>query len=95
MNFKLNLSPFTANISLKKTFVKDKSGIPLFPRPNTAICDNIAILTAKNHKLENELIHVKNEFASTVNKCGTDVHQELADSRELVKELKTVNENPG
>ena len=27
-NFKLNLSPFAANISLKKTFVKDKSGIP-------------------------------------------------------------------
>ena len=28
-----------------------------------------------------------------MNKCGTDVHQELADSRELVKELTIVKEN--
>ena len=93
LNFKLNLSPFTANISLKKTLVTDKSGIPLVPRPNTATCENIATLTAKNHELENNLIDIKNEFASTVNEYGTAVHQELADSLELVNKLQIVKEN--
>ena len=32
LNFCLQLSPFSANISIKKTVVKDKSGVPLIPR---------------------------------------------------------------
>ena len=32
LNFCLQLSPFSANISIKKTAVKDKSGVPLTPR---------------------------------------------------------------
>ena len=32
LNFCLQLSPFSANISIKKTAVKDKSGVPLIPR---------------------------------------------------------------
>ena len=32
LNYKLELSPFSAKISLKKSFIRDKSGIPLLPR---------------------------------------------------------------
>ena len=90
LNFKLNLSPFAANISLKKSLVKNKSGIPLLPRAN-AVSDNIEFLIEKNHQLENELVCVKNEFSSKVNKSGTAVCEELEDSRELVKKLQIVN----
>ena len=33
LNFNLQLSPFSALISLKKTLVKDKTGTPLLPPP--------------------------------------------------------------
>ena len=93
LNFKLNLSPFAANISLKKSLVKNKSGIPLLPKAN-AVDDDIAILIEKNHRLENELFRgVKNEFSRKVNKSGTAVCEELEDSRELVKKLQIVNAN--
>ena len=92
LNFKLNLSPFAANISLKKSLVKNKSGIPLLPKAN-AVDDNIAILIEKNHQLENELFRLKKEFSSKVNKSGTAVCEELEDSHELVKKLQIVNAN--
>ena len=60
LNFKLQLSPFTANISLKKTLVKNKSGISLNPC-NDSPCD-ITELKAQNIKLEKELFVVKNEM---------------------------------
>jgi len=91
LNFKLNLSPFAANISLKKSLVKDKSGIPLLPRTNAPTCDNLAVLAAKNQQLKNELFYAENKFASTVKECETAVHQELRDSRELINKLPIVN----
>ena len=84
LNFKMNLSPFAANISLKKSLVKNKSGIPLLPKA-TAVDNNIAILIEKNRQLENELFRVKNKFSSKVNKSGTAVCEELEDSCQLVK----------
>ena len=32
LNFRLELSPFSANISLRKSFIRDKSGTPILPR---------------------------------------------------------------
>ena len=90
LNFKLNSSLFAANISLKKSLVKNKSGIPLLPRAN-AVSDNIEFLIEKNHQLENELVCVKNEFSSKVNECGSAVCEELEKSCELVKKLQIVN----
>ena len=92
LNFKLDLSPFAANISLKKSLVKDKSGVFLLPRANAA-SDSIAILEEKNQQLENKLFSVKNEFSSKVNECGTAVNKELENSRELVKKLQLLNAN--
>ena len=66
LNFQIMLSKFTANISLKKTTTKDKSGISLLFR--TSICpkddsvDEMATLKEKNLKLENELLQIKHEY---------------------------------
>ena len=74
LNFMIQLSPFAANISLKKTPLKDKSGIP-FPLKNNNVSslippphpdsDEVAALTAKNKQLENELSAIKNEYVKT------------------------------
>ena len=48
LNFKLQLSPFSANIALKKTLVKDRSNPP-FSHVDTSA--DVAVLAAKNVKL--------------------------------------------
>jgi hypothetical protein len=35
LNYKLEMSPFSAVISLKKSFIRDKSGIPIFHSSST------------------------------------------------------------
>ena len=59
LNFHLQVSPFSAVISLKKSLVKDKSGnlLPLtLASPHTKSVDNIAVLAAKNLKLEKDMM---------------------------------------
>ena len=76
LNFKLQLSPFAAEISLKKTPVKNRNGVP-YPLPNPLSCtdpvhaknENTAILTAENNELRNELIKVKQDYAIAVENC--------------------------
>ena len=69
------LSPFAANISLKKTPTKDKSGIPLPVRtrirPKDDSVDEVAALKEKNLKLENELLQIKQEYEIVVDDCET------------------------
>ena len=60
LNFRLELSPFAANISLKKTPVKNKSGIPLLPCVPNPRSVNVEALVTKNLELENELFKMKN-----------------------------------
>ena len=72
LNFQLTLSPFAANISLKKSLAKDKSGAPLLSSScsyNTA--GNITALATTNMKLENELISLKIRYANVLNECET------------------------
>ena len=68
LNFKLQLSPFTANISLKKTPVKDRAGgVPLLPHVNHPSSADIVALVAKNLKLENDLVKIQNDYTETMN----------------------------
>ena len=66
LNFQIMLSPFTVNISVKKTPTIDKSGIPLLVRtsirPKDDSVDEMAALKEKNLKLENELVQIKHEY---------------------------------
>ena len=64
LNFQLQLSPFTAAISLKKTPVKDRYGTPLLPQIVHSGADvEVSDLVAKNIELENELLKVKEKYA--------------------------------
>ena len=49
LNFHLQMSPFSAIVSIKKSLIKDKSGLPLLPKLTTeqAHTDKIAMLVEK------------------------------------------------
>ena len=106
LNFKLELSPFAANISLKKTLVKDKFGISLYPCNNSS--EDITELKAKNVKLEKELFVVKSEYANSIDEFETSqqmlrtfeenseaatnvLHNELLNNQNLISKLKDEN----
>ena len=64
LNFTIQLTPFSALISLRKTFVKDKSGLPLLPSnlnehavkaENTKIEDNFPKQDMANLKTVKDL----------------------------------------
>ena len=93
LNYQLQLSPFAALISLKKTPIKNKSGIP-FPVKTILPCDaprgeaagqshEVSYQEAKNTKLENELLRVKNEYAKAID----DYETVQEGSRTLVSNL--------
>ena len=74
LNFHLQMSPFSALISLKKSPVKDKSGalllpqapIPSFSKTSEA---TIAALAAKNLQLEADLRSLRKEHTDCVKGC--------------------------
>ena len=77
LNYMIQLSPFAANISLKKTPLKDKTGIP-FPLKSKDICSvfplppdkhEVATFTTRNKQLENELSAIINEYVKASSEC--------------------------
>ena len=102
LNYKLQLSPFSANISLKKTPVKDMSGAPLI-LPCIYTTENIIKLEAEISKLKHEVYNLKNDLANSVvevqaaqeiieniqAKSEKDAHvnRELLDSKHLISNL--------
>ena len=60
LNYHLQVTPYSAIISLKKSLLNDKSGYPMQPRPNQAL-DNVhhQELIVKNLKLQAELQMLK------------------------------------
>ena len=75
LNFRLDQSPFSANISLKKSLVKNKNGIPLKPPPqfDSSILQNLhsenQALVQKNFHLEGVTESLRNEYEIAVNAC--------------------------
>ena len=82
LNFKLQLSPFAADISIKKTPVKNKAGAPYPPKPHV-LPAAVKDLIPKNFKLEQELAYVKNEFAIAIDDAKT--------TREMLEKLQKKN----
>ena len=71
LNFQLQISPFSANISLKKSPIKDKSGTSVLPSPTVPSCPppttaTIAALAAKNLNLEKDLAILKSQYVHAV-----------------------------
>ena len=77
LNYQIQLSPFSAYISLKNTLIKDKRGFQVLPQstpfPSKDVKNNdiVEILTAKNQKLENDL----SALQSTLDKVVKDVEE--------------------
>ena len=74
LNFQLQISPFSANISLKKTPIKDLSGVPVLPPPTsaspssnaTASATDLAAYAAKTIKLENDLSSLRRDYEDAI-----------------------------
>ena len=68
LNFQLQLSPFSAVISLKKTFVKNKSGTILYPQ--TTSHNLFANIVEKNCEHEKDIINLKHMYEEAVEDCA-------------------------
>ena len=102
LNFQIQLSPFGAGISLKKSFTKDKKGtvvIPSLPLPFQRISsksNDVEILTRKNLELEDKLFSLKNEFAAAVDDCAAAqaaVEVCTIEKNKLENEIKLLKNN--
>ena len=101
LNFHLQISPFSANISLKKTLIKDKFGAPLLLPPQPAVqlpaasCfatyADLAALAAKNLQLEKDLAILRKDYENSVNKCEA-AHQNIKSLEKISAEKTTNNE---
>ena len=100
LNFQLQLSPFTAVISLKKSLVKDISGKPLLP-PSPCSVENTVIenLMAKNKKLEQELNDITQKYEKVANECAIacitvdDYKVKLRAQENVIHDLELANKN--
>ena len=74
LNFQLQLSPFSALISLKKTLVKDQSGCSLLPPPSDSeLLLKVELenqeLVKQKHKLESFIESLTNSYDNSVSEC--------------------------
>ena len=69
----LQISPFSAVISLKKSFLRDKSGAirltPASSKYSAATPEITAALAAKNLQLEKDIENLRNDFQFTIADC--------------------------
>ena len=89
LNFCLQISPFAANISLKKSFLKDKSGNVLVPDQaytTTSYDENIAAVVSKNLILEKENSTLRKDLENSVNEYQ-EVFKQLKSLKVMEKEL--------
>jgi hypothetical protein len=84
LNFQLQISPFSAVISLKKSLVKDKSGntlLPPSPPPTVAspgypctpplASEEVAALIAKNLKLEKDVLSIRKDYEDAIDDAAS------------------------
>ena len=92
LNFQLQISPFSALISLKKSPVKDISGRPIPPqKPSFSHPSepDFAALASKNLKLEADLISLRKDYIICVEDCQ-EAHRKVKvlESQPAAKEIK-------
>ena len=91
LNFCLQISPFSANIALKKSLVTDKSGHVLLPDVAEPVDDNFAALVSHNEKLERENRALKIDHEKSVNECQ-DASKQIKELLEEVRILKAIKQ---
>ena len=95
LNFYLQLSPFSANISLKKTFVKDKAGVYLDPPPFFTVPISSDSLLLQNSDLEkkvNDLETIVEDLNLRLKKSLSDCEQAYETIENLENKLKIKTE---
>ena len=94
LNYQLQLSPFSAYISLKKSPIKDKTGVPLPTTsniPGAYSASVVAALTARNLLLESQLQSLRSDYAAAIDDC--DASQERLKIIEIdLKEMAGLKE---
>ena len=80
----MQLSPFSAQISLKKSLVCDKSGAPLYPNSSYQTSDE-KILLETNRQLLTELSSLKSKYDNLAIQYGS--------ACDTIKYLKKANED--
>ena len=91
LNFQLQMSPFSACISLKRSLVKEKSGAFLLPpaTPESPSSESeIAALAKKNLQLENKLLEMNEKYARVVEEHEKNNIKKEPDDEELTVGLK-------
>ena len=89
LNFTIQMSPFSAYISLKKSFIRDKAGAFVLPTPADTVNfgkeAEYDTLKSDNFKLQKEVKSLK-----SMNQTLMD---ELACSKAMIKDLKSIQGN--
>ena len=89
LNYQLQISPFSAYISVRKTFAKDRSGNLLLPKTISSVpsvsMDNF---DAKNSQLENDLTSLRFKYEEAVDDCA----EAYRNIKTLEDQLKFKNE---
>ena len=96
LNFQLQIFPFSAMISLKKSFIKDRSGNPLLPikqlnNKSRQSKDYIEALVARNFELETKLNCLQIEHKNVVDECS-DAYQIIRNFEKNHQEVVIKNE---
>ena len=97
LNYFLQLSPFAAQISLKKSLIRDKTGVP-FAQPVVTTLDSTSDVTDlqnKNRALERKLAFLQNDYEATIDdrdclakKCD-ELEKEKSTLEKKINELST------
>ena len=94
LNFKLELSPFSANISLKKSFVRTRSG-NLLPRSlsNLYPCEDSKDVRIENYEAKIKLLELQvNQLQFEKENLTKNYDEEIVESEALTKKLKNTLE---
>ena len=79
LNFQLQISPFSANIAIKKTPIKDRSGAPILPPPShpfaSSSLGDIGNLVAEKRRLEKDLNSLRYKHERVVDDCAKAYQQ--------------------
>ena len=84
LNFQIQISPFSAVISLKKSLIRDQSGKPRLPTKLDDTSEHVEDLVTKNLELERKLIVLSNKHAELIN--------DFAKYKETMKDLQNLSQ---
>ena len=90
LNFRMEISPFSPVITLKKSLLKDKSGQILFPPISESVQlqqsqDDQNCLLQKMKHLENIIEAQKSDYINALIQCKTAARHEFENELEIVK----------